>query len=97
VSVVAAARPLPIPPFEPEEFVVVEITGGGVAVTSLVHLPARRAVAEGRGGSTWGRFEDGFPPSSWPPACRAFEGGAIYVYAGPFVGALSAPPVEEPD
>lgn len=94
MSAVAAEQPLPVLPFEPEEFIVIEIRNG-VAVADVVHLPAKRALAEGRGGSTWGRFEDGFPPGWWPPACRGFIGGAIYVYAGPFTGAAVCPECAE--
>lgn len=74
--------PLPV---DPEELVVVEIRDD-VACTEVVHLPARRAVASGRGGPMFDRYD--FPPASWPSACRAVPDGAIYVRAGLLADAL---------
>jgi hypothetical protein len=85
VAVVEFPAPLPV---EREELIVVEIRHG-VARTELVHLPARRALAEGRGGPTFDRFD--FPPDPWPSACRKVPAGSIYVRSGMLAGAPICP------
>lgn len=83
---------LPAPlPIEPEEYVVVEIVNGRVRA-GLVHLPARRAVAAGRGGPLFSRYE--FPPATWPSACRQVVAGAVYVRAGVLEDAPICPDCE---
>jgi hypothetical protein len=82
--------PLPLDAVEPEQLVVVEIVDG-MADESLVHLPAYRSNSE-RGS----RFVDyDFPPSVWPPACKAFTSGSVYARGGEFAGSLICRACEE--
>lgn len=85
VLVVDLPAPLPI---KREELIVVEIVDG-IAQTDVVHLPARRALAAGRGGPTFDRFD--FPPDPWPSACREVPAGAVYVRAGVLASAPICP------
>lgn len=86
-----AERPPVELPFEREEYVVVEIVDGRIRA-GFVHLPARRAVAAGRGGPLFSRYD--FPPSTWPSACRQVESGAVYVRAGVLENAPICPDCE---
>jgi len=74
--------PLPIPP---EELVIVDITDG-VAITTLVHLPAIRSNGWDQGGGTFTSYD--FPPAMWPSKCGAVPKGAVYLRAGPFADAV---------
>lgn len=75
---------LPAPlPAEREPLVVVEVLDGH-ADTTIVHLPALRAVESGAGGPLFTRYE--WPPAVWPSACRRVRAGSVYVHGGVLAG-----------